>query len=113
MHQARHNDLVAMTRLSKRILLLVSLSLVCSVCLSQNISSEHLTWEAVEATDLQAASTVAMKCLFKTNANKTVEWIQKKGEKTSLYTVTAVEGSWPNVAKTGTITYALERNGNP
>ncbi len=83
-----------------------------STCLSQNISTSNLTWQAVETTDLQTSATTTLKCLFKTNANQSVEWIQKKGEMKGLFTVTSVEGNWSNVSTAGSIIYRLQRNGN-
>jgi hypothetical protein len=83
-----------------------------STCLSQNISTSNLTWQAVETTDLQTSATTALKCLFKTNANKSMEWIQKKGEMKGLFTITSVEGNWSNVSSAGSITYGLQSNGN-
>jgi hypothetical protein len=87
--------------------------LLChSPALSQNISTANLTWEAEEATDLQTSHSMAMDCVFKTNGTESVEWIQRKGELKTLYTVTSVEGSWSNVSAVGSFIYLLTRKGH-
>ena len=78
---------------------------------SQDINKSNLRWEANEFTDLQTSSKVVSKCTFRTLRSNTVEWIQKKGTLTSRYKVVAVDGSWPNLSKFGSLTYLLDRNG--
>lgn len=79
--------------------------------LAQNISTNNLTWEAVETTNLQTSVTTTLKCSFRTNSNTSVEWIQKKGQLSTLYTVTSVQGAWNNVAMPGSVTYTLQHDG--
>jgi len=78
---------------------------------SQNIATSNLTWQASEATDLQTQKVMTYEATFKTNGTQVVEWIQKDGERTSTYTVTGTEGTWPDISATGMFTYLLTRNG--
>lgn len=78
---------------------------------AQDISTSTLTWEAVESTDLEKSTTLAMKCSFRTESNSSVEWIQKKGQLRNVFVVTSVEGTWNDISSVGTITYTLSRNG--
>src|SRR5882762_399388 len=78
--------------LGMRLLLLIMLS--ATLCFSQNIASSNLVWEADQVTDTQTQKTNAYKAKFKTNKSTSIEWIQKNGEKSSVYTVTGTEGSW-------------------
>lgn len=90
--------------------LLLSLFLA-SPCLSQNIKTSRLVWETDRVTDLQNQTSTAYNGKFKTNANQSVEWIQRKGQMSTLYEVTNIEGSWKDVSTRGSITYLLTRNG--
>ncbi len=78
---------------------------------AQNLTTADLTWEADQTTDLQTNEAKPYQGTFKTKGNQSFEWLQKKGQLSTHYTVVSVEGSWENVAQSGTATFALERNG--
>lgn len=94
-------------------LILVALAtLLGQGLLAQNIKSNKLSWLADSSVDVQTATTTKYAAEFITNGIQTVQWVQKKGEKTATYTVTGTEGEWLNVLEDGTFKYFLERNGN-
>jgi hypothetical protein len=95
----------------KSLLLSVLLLFLALPCLSQNIITSNLVWETDQVTDLQNQITTAYKAKFKTNANRSVEWIQRKDQMNTVYEITATEGSWEDVSRQGSITYLLSRNG--
>lgn len=96
-------------------IIIIVLALICSVHvgLSQDIAGGTLTWEAVEATDLQTMNPMTMKCQFVTKGNESVTWIQKKGTLTKVYSIVSTEGAWKNVSSVGSRTYFLSDNGKP
>jgi hypothetical protein len=78
---------------------------------AQDISQQTLSWRTDQVLDLQTNASISMKCTFKTIGASKVEWIQKNGSLKTIYNVTSIQGSWPNISQTGSVTYVLERNG--
>ncbi|MFM8913174.1 MAG: hypothetical protein ACKOE6_09710 [Flammeovirgaceae bacterium] len=94
-----------------KILFIVLMLVACEAAKSQNIATTSLVWQVDELTDLSTNKTLPFQASFITKAGQTVEWIQKKGEKNSSYTITATQGQWLNIAQAGMVTYMLQRNG--
>jgi len=91
------------------IILLLQLSFAAAFC--QNIVASDLVWESDQTIDLQTNEAKPYQATFKTKGNQSFEWVQKKGQISTRYTIVSVEGNWENVAQPGTATCVLERNG--
>lgn len=98
------------TKLHIGLLLPFFLLLLSTRTVGQNIASTVLIWKTDKSTDLKTPSAIPYQAEFRTNKTQTVEWIQKGGEKVTVYTVTGTEGSWPDVTKDGKFKYFLSRN---
>jgi hypothetical protein len=95
----------------KLVTIVLLLQFFCRSIAAQNLTTADLTWEADQTTDLQTNEAKPYQATFKTKGDKSFEWVQKKGQLSTHYTVVSVEGSWENVAQSGTATFVLERNG--
>jgi hypothetical protein len=94
-------------------LILLSALFFASSGLSQNIKTSKLIWQIDQVINLQNQTSSAYHAIFKTNADQSVEWIQKKGQLNTQYEVTGIEGNWVDLSTQGSITYLLSRNGKP
>lgn len=98
------------SKVTLSLLIIPAFLIIASSCYSQNIVTANLVWETDQATDLQTQSTSSYKAQFKTNGSTSVEWVQRKGQMTTLYNVEHVEGEWADISTSGSITYFLTRN---
>jgi hypothetical protein len=79
---------------------------------AQDIAASTLLWEADQVTDLQTQATLPYACKFKTQNNQPIEWIQKKGARTSSYVITGTVGTWTDISAPGMFTYLVSKGGN-
>ena len=94
-----------------KLLFIIFMYAIPVIGFTQNISKAKLSWQADQATDTQTLKTIAYTAEFKTIGSQSVEWIQKKGQSSAAFTVTATEGKWTDVTSDGSFSYLLERNG--
>jgi hypothetical protein len=78
---------------------------------AQDIKTTTILWEADRVTNKQTGANHTFHCSFKTSSGQ-VEWIQKKGELKTIYTIISSEGTWSDINQMGIMVYTLERNGN-
>lgn len=87
---------------------LVVIALIPSAGLAQDITQNTYTWKASQVIDGRTSSTKASTTEFVTHASNSVDWIQRNGELKTAFVVTGIKGNWPNIHKSGSITYLLE-----
>jgi hypothetical protein len=90
---------------------IILLLFFCNQLSAQNLANANLVWEVDQTTDLQTNEAKAYQATFKTNGKQTLEWIQKKGKLSAVYTIVSMDGTWANVSSAGAVTFLLERNG--
>ena len=79
---------------------------------AQDMRSQNLTWKLDSAVNLQNARGMQYEGEIVTNRTISVRWVQKKGEKVSVYDVVRVDGEWNDINQTGQLVYHLTRDGH-
>ena len=87
----------------RSIILLSSILCLSMAANGQSIASNTIEWTVTKAVDQADNSESANSSTFVTNGNKSVDWIQKNI--VSHYTVTQVDGTWPDLGQDGAISY--------
>jgi hypothetical protein len=98
----------SMMALSKKIVLALIAALGVGALQAQNILTDTVTWSVVSAVNQTDQSQFAYACSFITYGANAMDWSQSNGEDVSHYTVTSVNGQWPNVAVDGITTYSVQ-----
>src|SRR5882672_10991025 len=94
----------------KTTLILLTLSIGIHMCSdAQDIRQKTLNWTSSSNINQADNDTTTYSCSFSTLADQQVNWIQKNGADVSTYTVTSVEGTWPNVNTDGQVTYHVSQ----
>jgi len=68
---------------------------------AQDINASKLLWSASANINQADGKQTAYPCIFATNGGQAITWSQQGGADITIYNVTSVEGSWPDVAKDG------------
>lgn len=95
-----------MTKLFTVLSLLFSTAVV-----AQDITTTSLRWTCNQTTDLKAPSTKDYACVFITQGNRTITWLQRSGQVRSTYVIREIQGSWRDITSQGIITYLVDRDG--
>ncbi len=91
--------------------LLFSLLLSSLIVSAQDIKTDRITWKVNQGNDTAAKKNFAYNCVFKTDSDGKILWLQKNGTFNIEYSILSVEGSWTDVNKSGKITYNLTEDG--
>ncbi|MBX2900358.1 MAG: hypothetical protein KF775_11950 [Cyclobacteriaceae bacterium] len=74
---------------------------------AQQLSVDTIRWNTIELTDLNTNETVANEIYFVSQGNHSVKWVQNGGQVQIEFSVTSVEGQWPDAALPGTLTFQI------
>jgi hypothetical protein len=79
---------------------------------STNIRVANLKWKSHEFMDSAKGLYIEHSSYFITHGERSIEWYQQKDgeEKITTFSVSQVQGSWPDVSGSGTITYQVSLN---
>lgn len=78
---------------------------------AQDIRKDKLVWIVTSTTNLKTSDQFTYQCVFKTNRANKVQWIQKRGQKTTEFSGTALEGEWNDILTNGSVTYNISQDG--
>ena len=92
---------------------LVSILFVLSFSLarSQDVTTAKLAWSVIQLTDLNANVVESYKCVFKTNGDKAIMWLQNNETFQTEFKIEAMRGTWADVNKDGSIVYSISTDG--
>jgi len=96
-----------MNTTATRFTLLLVFTFGCTLAKAQNISADTVTWNSTRAVGEVNNDQIVYNCQFITRAAQSIDWIQKNGARVNHYTVTGVEGSWPDVTFDGQVVYQV------
>jgi len=88
--------------MKKTLIILASLFLY-QQSFAQQITSDTIRWNTIEFTDLNTNVTVTNEIYFLSQGNHSVKWVQNGGQFQIEFSITSVEGQWPDTALPGTI----------
>jgi hypothetical protein len=91
----------------QKILLIVVACFIYLPGFAQQVTTDTIRWNTAELTDLNTNETVANEVYFVSQGNHSVKWVQNNGQFQIDFTVTQVDGQWPDVAAPGTITFQI------
>ncbi len=97
----------------------LSVNPVCFICglsstelYAQNSTQDAIVWNATGFTDMLSADKENIPCRFVTKPKtKQVEWVQKQGANTTLFTITEAQGEWTELKRNGSFTFLVSGGG--
>ena len=93
-------------------LITIILLLITQTVLCQNITTQTISWPISRIIDVNTGELTTPEDRIVSHGTTKIEWIDKKGILKKTFTITEVNGTWPNIQKTGTITYEVDYQGN-
>lgn len=78
---------------------------------SQDISSVPLIWHVDQMTDMKTSEVFSYQCVFQTNGQQPIQWVQKNGTVSSSLSVKGFSGLWSNVASMGEFVFQVSKDG--
>ena len=72
---------------------------------AQNVLQSNVTWNSTRAVEQTKGDVINYSCQFVTNADQSVDWIQRNGARVYHYIVSGVDGTWPDASTDGQLTY--------
>jgi hypothetical protein len=97
--------------MSMRNLFTIILVGLAGVASSQDILNSKLAWTVTQLTDLNTNAVMNYQCVFKTNKQLSIAWVQDEGAFTTDITVEQVQGSWTDVGANGQVVYSVTTDG--
>jgi hypothetical protein len=78
-----------------------------------DIKTSTLTWVSTEVYNPATDTHSAMSCVFTTDKETAIEWIQGNGRIRYEMKIQQVEGNWPDINQPGTMEYQVKLNETP
>lgn len=100
----------------KKVLMVLVLILFAGSAFAQtdslNIRLANLKWNSYEFLDSAKGSYIEHDSYFLTHGEGSIDWHQQKDgeEKVTTFSITQIEGSWPDITVSGSITYSVMLN---
>lgn len=89
----------------RKILIILASLFIYQQSFAQQIGVDTIRWNTIEFIDLNTNEIVVNEIYFLSQGNHSVKWVQNGGQFQIEFSISNVEGQWPDTALPGTITF--------